>query len=203
MSWRSFRAIGRQTARGVDSLDEFTTLFDARLTALARAQNLLVEPGADDLMAFVNRAIEPFDSNRFRISGARLPVPPDHAPAVALMIYELATNAMKHGALSVPEGLVLVGWRTTGEHLKILWQERGGTSGGCSHPTRFWIAAACVRSPAGARADDARFQSSRIDLRDHTPSAASDTAPAFRDRRPRIGRVAHTWRRASPPRPYH
>ncbi len=120
------QAIGRQTARGVDSLDEFTTLFDARLTALARAQNLQVEPGADDLMAFVNRAVEPFDSSRFRISGARLPVPPDHAPAVALMIYELATNALKHGALSVPDGLVLFGWRTTGEHLKILWQERGG-----------------------------------------------------------------------------
>ena len=48
------------------------------------------------------------------------------AQPVAMALHELATNAAKHGALSVPEGTVSVAWRIDGRRLRIRWAESGG-----------------------------------------------------------------------------
>ena len=49
------------------------------------------------------------------------------------MLHELATNAVKHGALSAPEGRVRVGWAVEeaegGRRLRLRWEERGGPRG--------------------------------------------------------------------------
>ena len=61
-------------------------------------------------------------------------LPPKMAIAVALAFHELATNAVKYGALSVPEGRVDFTWRLDGDDLHILWRESGGPA--VSPPTR-------------------------------------------------------------------
>jgi two-component sensor histidine kinase len=49
---------------------------------------------------------------------------------LGLILHELATNAVKHGALSVPDGHVRVGWvledADDGRRLRLRWEERGG-----------------------------------------------------------------------------
>jgi two-component sensor histidine kinase len=70
-------------------------------------------------------------ADRFIIEGPPVSLPPRSAIAVALALHELATNAAKYGALSVREGRVHIGWRTTpGEagavRLRMTWTETGG-----------------------------------------------------------------------------
>jgi two-component sensor histidine kinase len=56
------------------------------------------------------------------------------ALSLGLGIHELATNAVKHGALSSPKGLVKVTWRTKDDALELEWRELGGPA--VSPPTR-------------------------------------------------------------------
>jgi two-component sensor histidine kinase len=64
---------------------------------------------------------------RAEIDGPSLMLDPDPAQAIAMAVHELATNAVKYGALSVPGGRVKVDWRLRpGSRLTIRWSERGG-----------------------------------------------------------------------------
>jgi two-component sensor histidine kinase len=56
-------------------------------------------------------------------------VPPQSALQLTLMLHELATNAVKHGSLSHPEGRVTISWKTERSddpRIVMLWTERGG-----------------------------------------------------------------------------
>lgn len=53
-------------------------------------------------------------------------LPPKEALAIAMALHELATNAVKYGALSTDSGRVDLEWRASGEVLSIVWRERGG-----------------------------------------------------------------------------
>ena len=60
------------------------------------------------------------------MSGPAIDVSPKHALALSLALHELATNATKFGALSSPEGRVIVQWRIQESMLHLDWQESGG-----------------------------------------------------------------------------
>ena len=70
------------------------------------------------------------DRTNVRIKGPPVPLEPRGALALGMAIHELATNAVKYGALSVPDGNVAVTWdmeRTdTGQHLVLEWVEQDG-----------------------------------------------------------------------------
>ena len=71
------------------------------------------------------------DSQRLEVSGADLDLNARAAQAIGLALHELATNAVKYGALSVPTGKVLVSWtiddKTAGEPIVTMrWLEVGG-----------------------------------------------------------------------------
>ena len=119
------QAIARQTSQRADSVSEFLTLFDGRLAALARAQDVLGVPQAD-LRAFLQRVIEPFAQDRFDLAGSPTAVPGEHGVALALVIHELATNALKYGALSTPAGRVAISWQGERDVLQLLWRETSG-----------------------------------------------------------------------------
>jgi two-component sensor histidine kinase len=70
--------------------------------------------------------VEPFGGDRFLIDGPSISVPPYLGTCCVLLFHELATNATKHGALSVPNGTVHVGWKVQENRVQLNWKERNG-----------------------------------------------------------------------------
>jgi PAS domain S-box-containing protein len=131
------QSIARQTMRTSGSLDEFATEFQGRLHALSRVQGLLarVDRGAVNLRELVEmelKAYEDGDLERGKVSfeGPTAMLPASSAQALALAIHELATNAVKYGALKHPSGKLHVAWQIEGsrraERRVVLdWRETG------------------------------------------------------------------------------
>ena len=127
-------AIAAQTFANSMSTKEASSAFEARLIALSRVHDLLTQErweGAD-LNVVVRKAIEPLDAeqSRFDIEGPSVWLAPSAALSFALALFELATNAAKHGALSTEQGDVSVVWQIKGggeeRRLHMRWIERGG-----------------------------------------------------------------------------
>ena len=128
------QSIARQTAQGAESTDDFLTRFEARLIALSRTHNLLLEQhwASASLREMIARELLPYSGEkpRYSITGPDVHLSPKQALALGLGFHELATNAAKHGALASPEGHVEVTWGVddTGGRgtLWLVWLERGG-----------------------------------------------------------------------------
>lgn len=126
-------AIARQTSRTTNNFQEFEERFNARIQALADAHDLLVEQqwtGAalDDL---IRAQLSAFGTERVVPKGDRIILRAEAVQNVALAIHELATNAVKYGALSVPEGRVFIEWEFQGDDpekrgVRLVWRETGG-----------------------------------------------------------------------------
>ena len=126
-----------QTARGGAMPDALRNTLEARLHALAAAHDLLTREtwrGAE-LADVVQATLAPFDGAalRVRAHGPRLRLLPNAALVLNMALHELATNAVKYGALSTPDGYVEIAWHlahpangTSGAVLDLLWSERGG-----------------------------------------------------------------------------
>jgi two-component sensor histidine kinase len=122
------QAIARQTARNAASVEDYQTTFEARIAALGRAQDLVAATDGLplDLGLFIDNVLEPFDVDRFSPSGPSVALPPDLGSSLALLMHELGTNALKHGALRVPEGRVAIRWAREGGRVRLEWRESGG-----------------------------------------------------------------------------
>jgi two-component sensor histidine kinase len=123
------QAIAAQTLKGDDVDPKVRQAFGDRLIALAQAHDLLTsrEWTGVPLDQIVQAALAPFeDGARFQVDGPSLPVPPRQAIALTLALHELATNALKYGALSAAEGRVAIGWLVEGEGFRLNWIERDG-----------------------------------------------------------------------------
>jgi PAS domain S-box-containing protein len=130
------QAIIRQTAQRAVSIEDFMVQVDGRIAALSRAHDLLIQKNwqGADLSELIISQLEPFtDATAQRVTrtGPRLIVCAQATQHLALAIHELATNASKHGALSVPTGTVSIEWsldnRAGGaEGFSLHWSERGG-----------------------------------------------------------------------------
>ena len=126
-------AIARQTARHTRSFNDFEARFNARLQALADAHDLLVEQqwGGAVLSDLVNAQLSAFGLDRVTCRGDRIMLRTEAVQNIALALHELATNASKYGALSVPTGKVHIDWgyETDGANervLRLTWRESGG-----------------------------------------------------------------------------
>jgi PAS domain S-box-containing protein len=108
--------------------------FEDRLFALARAHDVLTRENWEgaELREIISEVVEPYLRQRTKhleIEGPRLRLTPRTALAIAMAIHELATNAAKYGALSVPSGCVLITWTVASgdrPRLDLRWQERDG-----------------------------------------------------------------------------
>lgn len=100
----------------------------ARLRALAATDALILSTqgrGAD-LREVVRVELEPYSIERIVMSGEAVQLPPKLALTFALIFHELATNAAKYGALSVPEGRLTISWERSNDRLEIHWTEAKG-----------------------------------------------------------------------------
>lgn len=109
------QAIATQTMRNAVDLDAARDALANRLIAMGRAHDLLLtgERESDSLAAVIRGALTIHDdaqSGRLHLDGPFVHVGSKAALSLSLMIHELATNAVKYGALSAPEGRVRVTW---------------------------------------------------------------------------------------------
>jgi len=125
------QAITVRTLSGPHTLDEAREVLLKRIQTLARSQSVLAEGGLEgapigDIVRF---EVEGF-ADRVAASGPDVMLNPRQAQTFALVLHELATNALKHGSLSAANGTVAIRWSTQGEgagaRFRFRWQERGG-----------------------------------------------------------------------------
>lgn len=126
------QAMVQQTLRNAPSPRAFADSLEARLMALSATLDLLTARNWSGvgLRDLVSRELGPYGSDRTAVRGPDLILSPRRATSMGLVFHELAANALKHGALSVPGGRVEVSWRV-GDGcepgvLVIDWIERGG-----------------------------------------------------------------------------
>jgi two-component sensor histidine kinase len=125
-----------QVARQSDSFEDFLAGYSSRLCAFAETHDLLINGdwrGAD-IRDLIRVHLAPFHNvreNSLDVEGPQLKLNPKAAEQIGLAFYELATNAVKHGALSESSGSVKIRWDfSAGELgdplLHIVWEEVGG-----------------------------------------------------------------------------
>lgn len=124
--------------RSQPAVEEFLNRFLGRMRAIATASDILLTKQRHNIEcnALVRETLGPFMEGRdarFAVSGPDLLLPEETGATLGLAIHEMATNALKYGALSGDRGSVSVAWsaeaRADGQELvSFEWRERGGPS---------------------------------------------------------------------------
>ena len=135
-SFAILQAILRSTLKTTPNPDDFAAKFSGRLHSLAAAQDILTAndwKGAE-LGALARHLLSLYivgEGERLVISGPEVNLPAEYAVPFGLIFNELATNALKYGALSAPNGKIELSWQIesnakAGSVLSLTWRERGG-----------------------------------------------------------------------------
>jgi PAS domain S-box-containing protein len=116
-----------------DDAETYARAVEGRVAALSRAHTLLAKGrwrGAE-LRTVAEEALAPFRATggsgpTATLDGPPLPLAPAAVQALSMTLHELATNAAKHGALSVPDGRLRLSWEIAEGLLRMRWSEEGG-----------------------------------------------------------------------------
>lgn len=127
------RSMVLRTAAGATSVEEYRSLLEGRLMALARVQTLLTRQAnaGGSLRAIIESEVsaQALHGGQFELDGPDIRLPPKAAEVLTLAFHELATNALKYGAFSRSEGRVRVTWAPIEKHgdawLALDWVEEG------------------------------------------------------------------------------
>lgn len=123
------QSIASQTLRATADPQQASRALEARIIALSKAHGLLSDRQwhNTEMGALICQELSAFGEERVDHGGPSLMLNPKASIAVALLIHELATNAVKHGALSVPGGRLSVKWsQEPNGQLSVDWRESGG-----------------------------------------------------------------------------
>jgi PAS domain S-box-containing protein len=114
-------------------LPSYVRALEGRVSALVRAQTLLANDlwAGADLRGLLQGELAPFVGTRqsATFDGPRVMLPAGATQPLAMAMHELATNAVKHGALSACGGRVKISWRVedgSEGQLRLRWAESGG-----------------------------------------------------------------------------
>jgi two-component sensor histidine kinase len=139
------QAIVRLTSRDTEP-EKFSKALIDRLYGLAASQDLIVNGNwtTVDLEELIRSQLSHLGKtvdDRIRIEGESISVTPQAAQGLGLAIHELATNAIKHGALSNETGTISIEWSVTNNDgtgtFRIVWAEHGGPDVGTPERTGF------------------------------------------------------------------
>ena len=128
------QSIAVQTLRTTERSADARLLFEARLAALSRAHDVLTTENwsGANVRDIVRRTLEPFQTRHTDvvIDGPSIRLSPKQALAIAMALHELATNAVKYGALSSRNGGVTVTWQkfemNGRPNIELIWSEKNG-----------------------------------------------------------------------------
>lgn len=129
------QAMARQTARHSDSIEAFIERFSARLHALAGSHDLLVQESWQraSIRELISSQLGHYSDlvgTQIIVKGPQVYLTPDAAQNLGMALHEMATNAVKYGALSAPNGQVTIAWEWKGQGakrvLRMAWREKGG-----------------------------------------------------------------------------
>jgi PAS domain S-box-containing protein len=154
------QSIVSQSFRGAEDMAAAKAAILRRLAVLNTSQDILVAgategtPLKDLLEKALAFAEEPGRSKRIDLGGPHVHLGPGATMSMALIVHELLTNALKYGALSVPDGVVEVKWQLAimddQPALRFVWTENGGPA--VVPPTRNGFGSRLVRAGiSGAR----------------------------------------------------
>ena len=126
------------TSRSAATSADMTRQLTQRLTALGRAHDLIRPiPGKEGKAALLGDLLSvllaPYDdtaafSGRIRVAVPRMGIGEATATTLAMVVHELATNSLKHGAMSSSTGTLDISSSTDGDDLLVVWAEAGGPS---------------------------------------------------------------------------
>ena len=141
------RSLARESRESSDSLDHFFERFDGRLNALATSESIVTRTGERrvDLAELVQEAVPDAlsDGARLNVRGESVMLDTRASQMIALALNELATNAIKFGALGESDGTVDLSWtarREEGETwLNLVWHETGIRPGEQPGPRGFGL----------------------------------------------------------------
>ena len=124
------QAIARLMLQRTKDPHEFASNFSGRIQSLSRVHAMLSDTtwGGVDLLDLVRDQLlaGAVDETRITASGPPVHLEAQLALHAALMLHELGTNAIKHGALSTAKGTVRIHWSVADAMLRLRWEERGG-----------------------------------------------------------------------------
>lgn len=119
-----------QTAGSVQDVEEFRSVLGGRIHALADAQNQLTESNwsFSPLKRLVDITLSPYLNTpaKVEVLGDEVLLSPKAYTTLSLILHELTTNAVKYGALNMPNGELFINWTVTSDQdLQLVWRERG------------------------------------------------------------------------------
>ena len=124
------QALASHTLRSTPEPAAFREAFEARLMALAGAHDLLTQKAwvTAEFAEVIAKALAAFPEAALDIEGPSqgVQVRPDLAVNLTLLVHELGTNAVKHGALSRSGGRISITWEATEGGVTLHWRESGG-----------------------------------------------------------------------------
>jgi two-component system CheB/CheR fusion protein len=125
------QAVVSRSFAGKRTVEEAQEAVLDRIHSLGQAHILLIDKEWEgtDILELARSELRPF-GDRVVMSGPPMVLSPQAAQSFALALHELATNAAKYGALSVPDGRILIGWSVDSPNgsrqFTFRWQERDG-----------------------------------------------------------------------------
>lgn len=130
------QALAAETLKGGEAVETACKAFFVRLQGLSLIHEILTEANWEsaDLRLIARRILEPYGGgghDRFSVTGPEVRLSPKAASSLSMALNELAANAVRHGALSVPGGRVALHWSVvdgpdgTGPELRLTWRESG------------------------------------------------------------------------------
>lgn len=128
------QSLARMTNGRLRTIEEYREVFLGRLDALARSHSLLLEDHwrSTELSSLVDLTVNAFKVDHpemIVVEGDSVMLTAKQAMGLGLVLHELGTNAVKHGALSVQAGRLRIAWwieETEGNLVHLTWRERDG-----------------------------------------------------------------------------